>query len=94
MTKILRNLDTIEQVEADYRPSFDILMEEDNRTYQLKKIIFNDLDIVERRILLLYAEHGSLRKVGEILGVSTSKTYQMVKGIRNKIKDIYNGNNN
>lgn len=89
MTKILKNLDTIERVEADYKPHFDILTEEDNRTYQLKRIIFEELDIIERRILLLYAEHGSLRKVGEILGVSTSKTYQMVRDIRDKVKNIY-----
>ena len=92
MTKILKNLDKIERIEEDYMPHFDILMEEGNITYQIKQAIFNKLDVIDRRVLLLYAETMSLRKVGQILGVSTSKVYSMISRIRNIIKNELNNN--
>ena len=85
MTKKLRKFD-IKDIEEEYKPKFDIFINEGNLTYQIKRAIFEDLDIVERRILLLYAEKQSMRKTGKILGISTSKVHQIITNIRNKIK--------
>ena len=84
----------IEQIENEYEPAFDILTEEDNLTYQIKRIIFEDLDITERRIILLYAEKESMREVGKALGISTSKTHQLITAIRTKIKNKLYANSN
>lgn len=84
MTKVLKPLN-IKDIEEEYAPEFDIFTEEGNLTYQIKKIIFEDLDIVERRIILLYAEKKSMREVGKQLGISTSKTHQIITDIRNKV---------
>lgn len=77
----------IKDIETEYSPSFDIFSEEGNLTYQIKKLIFNELDLTERRIILLYAEKQSMREVGKALGISTSKTHQIITSIRKKIID-------
>ena len=86
MTKKLKRHFDIKDIEKEYEPKFDIFTDEGNLTYQIKRVIFEDLDIVERRILLLYAEKQSMRKTGKILGISTSKVHQIITNIRNKIK--------
>ena len=90
MTKKLntKHLDKIEKIESDYIPHFDIFTDEDNLTYQIKKILWNDLTLIERRIIILYAELQSMREVANKLGVSTSKTFQVINDIRIKIKNI------
>ena len=90
MTKKLREFD-IREIENDYRPNEDkYFLEEDNLTYQIKNILFSGLSTTERWIFLLYCEKKSLRKTGKILGVSTSKTFQVIRDIRNKIIDQLN----
>lgn len=93
MTKALKPFD-INQIEAEYCPAFDIFTDEPNLTYQIKRIIFEELDITERRIILLYADKGSMRETGKALGISTSKTHQLIQSIREKIKSKLNEHNN
>lgn len=83
MTKKRCELD-IRAVESEYQPHFDIFTEEDNKTYQLKRII-NELNDTDRRIMLMYTELQSQRKLGEALGVSTSTANILVKRIREEI---------
>ena len=72
----------------DYEPPKDILFcEEDERTLKVKDILFNKLDVTERNVIILYAELGSLRKLGTELGVSASSAYLKVKQIKEKIKE-------
>ena len=54
---------------------------------RLRKIIKTKLDEVEQITLLLYAELGSYRRVGEMLGVSATTIFYKIKDIRDKIKD-------
>ena len=84
----------ITEIEDEYAPDNTIFNEEDNLTYQIKNIIFNDLDVIERRIILLYAEEKSLRKTGKLLNISTSKCFQIIHTIREKIKNKLYANNN
>ena len=62
--------------------------------YEPDNTIFNDLDVIERRIILLYAEEKSLRKTGKLLNISTSKCFQIIHTIREKIKNKLYANNN
>ena len=74
---------------AKYSPNDDIFNEDDEEVQKLKKIIYNDLDEVDRRILLMYAELGSLRKLAKEIGVSATAAYFRVKQIREKILQLY-----
>lgn len=94
MTKTLQTPLNINQIEDEYAPEFDIFTEEANLTYQLKRLIYNELSLTERRIILLYADAGNMREVGKRLGISTSKTHQLITDIRKKIKEKLNEHNN
>ena len=84
----------IKNIEEEYKPDNSIFSEEGNLTHQIKNIIFNELSITERWILLLYAEEKSLRKTGKILNISTSTAFNVIHSIREKIKKILNNANN
>ena len=72
----------IEEIMNDYLPTGD----EDDRMLEIKERV-QRLSEVERRVLLLYAELGSQRKLAKMLGFSVSKMNYVLKEIRNKIKD-------
>ena len=73
----------------EYKPHFSIFSEEDNKTYMLKHILFNDLTDVERVLIVLYAELGSQRKVANKLNVSPATVNLTLNKVRTKIKTIY-----
>mgnify|MGYP002868282634 CR=1 FL=1 len=79
----------INEILEEYKPDNDIFSEEEFNIKKLKNIIFNELDEVERRIILIYAETGSLRKLGKELGVCASTALSKIKEIRKKIYDKY-----
>lgn len=70
----------------DYEPNDDIMCEDDESMNKLKHIIFDRLPEVDKRVILLYAELQSQRKVAEKLGVSPSTAYILISRIRNEIK--------
>ena len=79
-TKQHISLKTIEEEYAD-----DIFVD-DERMYKLKQII-NELDDLDRAILIIYADEGSMAKAGRKLNVSAATIYANVKRIRNLIKE-------
>ena len=82
----MRNL---KDILTDYQINNDIFNDEEEITIQLKEIIWNNeiIDEVDRRIILMYADLGSLRKLGKELSVSGSAIHQRIKQIRKKIYD-------
>ena len=88
MKRTMTTID-IEEILDDYRPDDDDIFNEDTEEMKkLKHIIYTDLDEVDRRVILLYAELGSLRKLGSILGVSASSAFLKIKTIKKKIQDL------
>lgn len=77
----------INEVIKEYSVNDDVFNEEKDITKKVKKYIFSNLDEVDRRIILLYAELQSLRKLGSILGVSASSAYIKIKAIKEQIKN-------
>ena len=75
----------IEEILEDYKPDNTIWSNEDERVNTIKNIIYTKLDEVDRRIIILYAELGSLRKLGKELGISASSAYLKIKDIKKKI---------
>lgn len=79
-----------------YQPDEDILSEEEDDTpsRKIKEIIYRDLDEVDRRIILMYAELGSLRKLAREIGVSSTACHFRIKAIRNKILQLIRNDGN
>lgn len=75
----------IKEILEDYQPSDDIFNEEDELINNLKHIIYFKLDEVDKRIILMYAELKSLRKLGMELGISVSSAWIKINEIRDKI---------
>lgn len=53
----------------------------------LKTVIFEDLTEVERRVILLYVELQSQRKLGKLMGLSAATVNKILKDIKKKIYD-------
>lgn len=87
----MKKIDSLEidldDVYDEYKEDDTIFSEEEPLTKEIKRIIFHSLDEVDRRIILLYAELQSLRKLGKVLGVSASSAFFKVADIKNKIKN-------
>lgn len=76
-------------IKEEYAYNPDILCLDDHRVRTLKYIIDNRLTQVDKTIILLYAEHQSLRKLGEILGVSHATARTEVQRIKRLILEEY-----
>lgn len=80
----------MKEILEDYAPDDDIFSEEDEDINRLKHIVYDELDEVDKRVLLMYAELGTLEKVGKELGVSRASSCLKIKEIRKKIYDKLN----
>lgn len=90
MTKILTNL---KNVMEDYKPDYSIWREDDEDMLMLKMAL-DSLEESDRIIFVLYAEWGSLRKVGKKLGVSHSIIYKNISRIKRELYDFIKANCN
>ena len=59
---------------------------DDDRIFRLKEVI-NELDDLDRSILIVYADEGSMAKAGKKFNVSAATIYTNIKRIRNIIKE-------
>ena len=59
--------------------------QDDDLQLRIRKLLSTDLNVIERRVLLLYAELGSLRKVARVLNVSPTTVYYKLRDVRQKI---------
>lgn len=71
---------------GDFAPDGSVFRRDDERTHRIKEIIARELPEVDRRIILLYAETGSMRETARLLGCSRTLLENNVKRIRNEIK--------
>lgn len=76
----------IYQILDEYKPNDSIFDEDEEKIRKLKKIIYNNLDETERRIILEYAEIGNSRDCAKLFKVSPTTIYLRIKEIQNKIK--------
>ena len=59
---------------------------DDERMYKIKQII-NELDDLDKALLIIYADEGSMAKAGKKFNVSAATIYTNIKRIRNIIKE-------
>lgn len=83
----------LKELKEEYKFTDDIFNTDDKRAYIAKKVIYEQLNEVDRTIILLYAETGSLRQLGNILGCSHStirpEVNRIKEDIKEKIQDIW-----
>ena len=76
----------ITELYQDYLPVDDVFTEEPEKVRKVKYIIFNKLTEPNRRIIILYAELQSIRKVAQKLGISAASAWLKITEIKNEIK--------
>ena len=59
---------------------------DDDKMYELKQII-NELDDLDKALLIIYADDGSMAKAGKKFNVSAATIYTNIKRIRQIIKE-------
>lgn len=59
---------------------------DDDKMYRLKEIIDN-LDDLDKALLIIYADEGSMAKAGKKFNVSAATIYTNIKRIRKIIKE-------
>ena len=59
----------------------------------IKYLIINNLSEQELTMFLTYTDLGNLRETAQKFGVSLGKIQQIIKGIKDKIKNIIKENN-
>ena len=74
---------SLKKIEEEYVS--DIFVD-DEKMFKLKQIIEN-LDDLDRAILIVYADEGSMKKAGKKFNVSAATIYYNIKRIRNIIKE-------
>jgi DNA-directed RNA polymerase specialized sigma24 family protein len=73
----------------DYRFDSSIFSEDEPRVARVKEIIERELSQADRTIILLYAECGSYRKLGQMLGLSHMTARSECMRIRKEILKKY-----
>ena len=74
---------SLKKIEEEYVS--DIFVDDD-QMFKLKEIIEN-LDDLDRSLLIVYADEGSMKKAGRKFNVSAATIYTHIKRIRQIIKD-------
>lgn len=76
----------INKIIEEYTPN---AINDTDDAYTLKEWITNNLTLQEQRVLILYADLQSYRKVAKLLNCSQGTVNNYIKRIRNKIQDEY-----
>ena len=74
---------SLSKIEEEYIGDF---LKDDDQMFKLKQII-NELDDLDRAILIIYADEGSMKKAGKKFNVSAATIYSNIKRIRQEIKE-------
>ena len=74
---------SLQKIEEEYIGDF---LKDDDRIFRLKEVI-NELDDLDRAILIVYADEGSMAKAGKKFNVSAATIYSNIKRIRKIISE-------
>lgn len=86
MTLHKQQTPSLQKIEEEYEGDF---LKDDDQMFKLKEIIEN-LDDLDRAILIVYADEGSMTKAGRKFNVSAATIYSNIKRIRKIITDNLN----
>ena len=74
---------SLQKIEEEYMGDF---FKDDDSIFRLKEVI-NELDDLDKAILIVYADEQSMAKAGKKFNVSAATIYTNIKRIRQIIKD-------
>ena len=74
---------SLKKIEEEY---VDDIFVDDDKMYKLKQII-NELDDLDKALLIIYADEQSMAKAGRKFNVSAATIYSNIKRIRQVIKE-------
>ena len=74
---------SLKKIEEEYVS--DIFVDDD-RMYKIKQII-DELDDLDKALLIVYSDEGSMKKAGSKFNVSAATIYSNIKRIRQVIKE-------
>ena len=74
---------SLQKIEEEYEGDF---LKDDDRIFRLKQII-NELDDLDKALLIIYADEQSMAKAGKKFNVSAATIYTNIKRIRQIIKE-------
>ena len=74
---------SLQKIIDEYEGDF---LKDDDRIFRLKEVI-NELDDLDKALLIVYADEGSMAKAGRKFNVSAATIYSNIKRIRNIIKE-------
>ena len=74
---------SLKKIEEEY---VDDIFVDDDKMYKLKQII-NELDDLDKALLIIYADEQSMAKEGKKFNVSAATIYTNIKRIRQIIKE-------
>ena len=74
---------SLQKIEEEYEGDF---LKDDDQMFKLKQII-NELDDLDKALIIVYADEGSMAKAGKKFNVSAATIYSNIKRIRNIIKE-------
>ena len=81
--KLTRHTPSLSKIEEEYEGDF---LKDDDRIFRLKQII-DELDDLDKALLIVYADEQSMAKAGRKFNVSAATIYTHIKRIRNIIKE-------
>ena len=74
---------SLQKIEEEYMGD---ILKDDDRIFRLKQII-NELDDLDKALLIVYADEQSMAKAGSKFNVSAATIYSNIKRSRQIIKD-------
>ena len=74
---------SLKKIEEEYESDF---LKDNDRIFKLKQII-DELDDLDKALLIVYADEQSMAKAGSKFNVSAATIYTNIKRIRNIIKE-------
>lgn len=74
---------SLSKIEEEYMGD---ILKDDDRIFRLKQII-NELDDLDKALLIIYADEQSMAKAGRKFNVSAATIYSNIKRIRQIIKE-------
>ena len=77
---------SLQKIEEEYIGDF---LKDDDSIFRLKQII-DELDDLDKAVLIIYADEGSMAKAGKKFNVSAATIYSNIKRIRKIIADNLN----
>lgn len=81
--KLTRHTPSLSKIEEEYEGDF---LKDDDNIFRLKQII-DELDDLDKALLIVYADEQSMAKAGRKFNVSAATIYTHIKRIRNIIKE-------